>query len=112
MKNYIGPGNTQAFTAGRAYASGEPVLIGTLVGICVDAVANGAAGLANIGGVYSVSKADSQAWTVGAKVYWDDTNKVFTTTSSGNTLCGTAVEAVASTAGLVTGVVRLSGIAH
>lgn len=112
MKNYVGPGNTQAFTAGRAYASGEPVLIGTIVGICTDAVANGAAGLANIGGVYSVTKAASQAWTVGAKVYWDDTNKWFTTTSAGNTLCGTAAEAVGSGVSETTGVVRLSGIAH
>lgn len=112
MKNYIAPGNVQPFVAGAAIAAGEPVLIGTLVGIATAALANGESGLANIGGVYSVAKADSQAWAVGAKVYWDNTNKVFTTTASGNTLAGTAYEAVASTAGLTTGKVRLSGIAH
>lgn len=112
MKNYVGPGNTQPFVAGANVASGEPVLIGTIVGIAVAAVANGETGLANLGGVYSVAKAASQAWTVGAKVYWDNTGKVFTTTASGNTLAGTAVVAVGSGADETTGVVRLSGIAH
>jgi hypothetical protein len=34
-----------------------------------------------------------QAWAVGDKVYWDDTNKRFTKTSTSNTLAGYAVAA-------------------
>lgn len=50
----------------------------------------------------------SQAWSVGAKVYWDDTNKRTTTVSTDNTLIGVAVEAVASGASDTIGRVRLN----
>ena len=61
-------------------------------------------------GEYSVDKADSQAWTIGQKVYFDDSAKVFTTAAtSGNAAAGVAVEAVAATAGLKTGKIRLNG---
>lgn len=38
------------------------------------------------------------AWTTGDKLYWDDTNKQFTKTSAGNTLCAIAAEDKASAA--------------
>ena len=36
------------------------------------------------------------AWVLGDKIYWDDTAKKFTKTSTSNTLCGYALEAKAS----------------
>jgi predicted RecA/RadA family phage recombinase len=51
-----------------------------------------------------------QAWTVGAKVYWDDTNKRCTTVATDNTPVGVAVEAVASGAGDTIGRVRLNAV--
>lgn len=110
MKNFVAVGNTIEFTAAAAIASGEPVVIGTLIGIANGPVANGARGVANLTGVYDLAKAASQAWTVGAKVYWDATNKVATTTSSGNTLLGAAVLPVGSGAGEIVGRVRLNGV--
>jgi predicted RecA/RadA family phage recombinase len=62
--------------------------------------------------VHKLAKVGSQAWTVGALVYWDNTNKRFTTTASGNLLAGCAAEAASSGAGVTTGVVRLNGIAQ
>ncbi len=59
-------------------------------------------------GVFDINKIGSQAWTVGAKVYWDNTNKRCTTVSTDNTLIGVAVEAVASGAGDTIGQVRLN----
>ena len=59
-------------------------------------------------GVFDITKVGSQAWTVGAKVYWDDTNKRCTTVATDNTLIGVAVEAVASGAGDTIGRVRLN----
>jgi predicted RecA/RadA family phage recombinase len=58
--------------------------------------------------VFDITKVGSQAWTVGAKVYWDDTNKRCTTVATDNTLIGVAVEAVASGAGDTIGRVRLN----
>jgi predicted RecA/RadA family phage recombinase len=41
-------------------------------------------------------KATGAAWTMGQKLYWDDTAKKFTGTSSANTLCGYAAAPAAS----------------
>ena len=41
--------------------------------------------------VSGAPKATGEAWNVGQAIYWDNTNKRFTTTSSGNTACGTAL---------------------
>ena len=43
-------------------------------------------------------------------VYWDASGGAFTTTATSNYRAGVAVEAVASTAGLTTGKVRLNGV--
>jgi predicted RecA/RadA family phage recombinase len=45
------------------------------------------------------------AWTAGDKLYWDDTGKKFTKTSTSNTLCGIAAEDKASAA--ATGLILL-----
>lgn len=90
--------------------AGTPVLMGTIVVIPSSTVAQTLAFVGMIAGVHLVTKAASQAWTVGAKVYWDDTNKNFTTTASENTAAGIAVEAVGSGAGETTGKVLLNGL--
>ena len=59
-------------------------------------------------GVFDITKIGSQAWTAGARIYWDDTNKRTTTVATDNTLIGAAVEAVASGAGDTIGRVRLN----
>lgn len=43
-----------------------------------------------------VPKATSQAWTPLTKIYWDDTAKKLTTTSTSNTLSGVVIEDAAS----------------
>lgn len=109
MKNFVGPGDTLEFTAAADSAGGTGLLLGTIFGIVVATVATGGTGLLKTTGVFDVVKAGSQAWTVGAAVYWDNTAKNFTTTSSGNTKVGVAVLAVGSGAGETTGRVRLNG---
>lgn len=74
---------------GSALTAGSGVKIGLRIGIClVDIAATTGTGAVMVEGVHKVVKAASQAWTQGALVYWDDTAKNFTTTSSGNTLAG------------------------
>lgn len=43
--------------------------------------------------VSGADKATGEAWAVGAKIYWDNTAKKFTTTATSNTLCGYALGA-------------------
>ena len=109
MKNYVQPGNTLTLTAPHDVISGDGLLVGSIFG-----VASGAAAIAEpvetaLVGVFDITKVGSQAWTVGAKVYWDDSNKRCTTVATDNTLIGVAVEAVAGGAGDTIGRVRLNG---
>lgn len=108
MKNYVGPGDTLTAAAPYAVVSGAGALIGTLFGVAQAAYDNGETGVFSLIGVYDLPKAGSQAWTVGAAIYWDNSAKVCTTTS-GNTKIGVALAAVGSGAGETTGRVRLNG---
>jgi len=49
-----------------------------------------------LSGLVEYAKVSAQAWTSGVKIYWDDTAKVLTTASSGNTLAGLAAEDAAN----------------
>ena len=107
MKNFVAAGDTLTITAGADIASGDGVLVGSLFGVATGAIANGAQGVINLVGVYDLPKVGSQAWTVGALVYW--TGTACTATASTNKLIGVAVAAVGSGAGETIGRVRLNG---
>ena len=109
MKNFIQTGETLTLSAPYQVNSGKGFLVGSIFAVAASTAANGAEVEGVTTGVFELDKADSQAWTVGAKIYWDNTNKVCTTTASGNTLIGVAAVAVAATAGLILGKVRLNG---
>jgi predicted RecA/RadA family phage recombinase len=111
MKTYIAAGNTLTITAAADIASGEGVLVGALFGVAVTDIATGEAGEIALTGVFELPKAPSQAWSLGAKVYWDDTARQCTTAATGNTLIGAAVRAVGGGASETTGTVRLNGTA-
>ncbi len=61
------------------------------------------------GKITGATKVGSQAWTAGAKVYWDAGNSRFTTSATSNTLAGVAAADVGSGAGATTGDVFLTG---
>lgn len=107
MKNYVQSGENITLAAPYDLASGAGCLVGTLFGVAELAAVSGATAIIATRGVFTLPKTSAQAWTVGAAIYWDDTNKVCTTTSSGNTLIGKAIEAAANPS--PTGVVRLNG---
>jgi predicted RecA/RadA family phage recombinase len=109
MKNYVQPGATLTLTAPYSVTSGDGLLVGSIFGVAAGDAANGATVEAALTGVFDLTKIGSQAWTVGAKVYWDDTNKRCTTVATDNTLIGVVVEAVAGGAGDTIGRVRLNG---
>ena len=107
-QNFIQSGDVIIFqNAGAALASGAGVKIGLRIGVClVDIAATTGSGAVAMEGVFKIVKATGQAWTQGALVYWDDTNKNFTTTASGNTLAGYIWEPAAS--GDTVGYVKLN----
>lgn len=106
MKNFIAAGDMIPYTpSGSDVVSGQGVLAGALFGVAAVDIADGETGNLKTTGVFELPKAGSQAWTVGAKVYW--TGTACTTTASGNTLIGVAYAAVGSGASETLGKVRL-----
>lgn len=99
-------GRKMPYTASAAIESGDPVVVGSRVGIAQGDIANGASGILDMGGVYELPKANG-AISQGALVYWDpDGNPqggesgagaIATTSATGNTLAGYAFAAAGAT---------------
>lgn len=97
MKNFLQPGHSidvPAPTGGSV--SGMPVIIGSLIGIASVTAAELAMIAIQVTGCYELPKVSAQAWAIGAKIYWDATAKLATTTASANTLIGVAIEPAAN----------------
>lgn len=94
MKNFVRRGDVINYpnASGDTITSGTLVLAGSFAGVAVADIADGDTGVLNLTGVYALPKA-AGAVTQGAKLYYDATNKVLTTTASGNTLCAVATDA-------------------
>lgn len=93
MKNYINEGKTLTYTATADIVSGQAVRVGTKIGVAVADIANGATGTLWMDGVFELPKKSADTVTVGAALYWDNSNGYLTTTSTDNTYAGYAVEA-------------------
>ncbi len=107
MKNYVREGKIYPYAHTAAVVSGQCILIGKLVGVaCADYAANTTGQYEIKPEVYTLPKATGQAWTDGCQLYWDDTNKVFTTTVGSNTPAGKAMAPAAS--GDATGAVKIN----
>lgn len=106
------PGEVLEFTAPTGgVTKGVGVLIGNLLVIPNDTVAQTLPFRGWTTGVHTVAKAGTQAWVEGAIVYFDNTAKVFTTVSTANFRAGVAVPpTVGAGAGETIGTVRLNGI--
>jgi predicted RecA/RadA family phage recombinase len=100
-------GRLPEVTAPYAVTSGQGVLVGALFGIAqTDALISTPVTI-DTRGVYDITKLTTDAPTVGARLYWDNTNRRLTTTASGNTLVGVCLQAPATNAPTV--VCRLNG---
>lgn len=110
MKNFVQEGDILTVTAPAAILSGAGVQIGAIFGIAQTDAASGTPVAIKRKGVFTHAKTSAEAWTIGAKIYWDATNKVFTTTASTNTLVGTAAAAASNPS--ATGTVLLDGAIH
>lgn len=95
MKNYIMDGErlTYANASGSTISAGTMVLVTAKVGVAPADIANGDSGVLAMEGVYNITKLGTDVVAQGALLYWDNTNKRLTVTSSGNTLAGFAFAA-------------------
>lgn len=107
MKNHVSPGSSIALPAPYDVLSGGGMLIGSLFAVACNPAANGQSVTAYLDGIFDLKKIAAQGWSVGALIYWDNTNKECTTVSSGNKLIGVAVAVAANPSPV--GRVRLNG---
>ncbi len=106
MQNYVHPGAVVPLTApSGGVVSGRGVKIGAIIAIAASTKAAGESFEGALEGVFDVASDTGAAWAEGDKVYWNDTDKVFTKTANGNTLAGLVVAAKVS--GGTTGRVNL-----
>lgn len=94
MKNYLRPGGTIPTTAPTGgVSSGDPFLIGDVVGVAAVDAEQGADLEAHIEGVFTLPKASADVIGQGDVLYWDDAAGNFTTTATDNTKAGIAFRA-------------------
>lgn len=77
-------------------SGGDVIVQGDLVGVAKLDIAAGKLGALAIDGVFDFAKATDVAYSVGAILYWDDTNHVATATATGNKEIGKVVRAAAT----------------
>jgi predicted RecA/RadA family phage recombinase len=106
MRRFVNEGNALDLTAPSDGVVSDGVYkIGAIICIASATVAAGLLFAAWTEGVYDVTSNTGAAWAEGDTVYWDDTAKVFTKTSTSNTKAGVAVAAKDSAA--TTGRIKL-----
>ena len=98
-KNYVQEGKIMDFVNGTGsdITSGDGVVASTQFGVAITDIKDTATGSVAIVGVYKLAKITTQAFTQGAKLYWDETNKQLTTTATGNKVAGHAFDPAATT---------------
>ncbi len=96
MRNFIQQGDTLDVAAASNVVSGQLVFLGSLCGVATTTALAGTTFALKTTGVFEFVKNSAEAWTVGAKVYWDTTNLWATTTVGSNALIGRAAEPVAN----------------
>lgn len=107
MVNGIQEGKSLTLAAPYDRVAGQGALVGLIFGVATCTVLSGVSAEFATESVFELTKVGSQAWTVGARIFWDDSNKRCTTVGTANTPIGVCTEAVASGAGDVLGRVKL-----
>lgn len=107
MKNYIQVGANLTIPAPYAVTSGGGVKSGLIFGVAAGDAESGADVDIVTVGVFDLPKVSTETFTVGSSAYWNETAKLITSTASGNTKIGVAIEDVGNPSGSVN--VRLNG---
>ena len=88
--NYYQDGDIIDFIATADVKSGELVIKGKIIAVSITDIKSGEVGAVKRTGVWSLPKEADKVFTQGEEAYYDATNKVITTTTSGTTKVGIA----------------------
>lgn len=92
--NLVEKGDVMNVVLAASITSGTPKLLGLKLGIALESVVSAGNVQFALTGAWILPKAvgSGKGQLQGTAAYWDDTNKVMTNVSSGNTLVATAFE--------------------
>lgn len=107
--NFVQEGDTLDLLAPYAVSSGDGMKVGSIFAVALGDAENGAAVRGATDGVWDLTKTSAQAWTVGQKIYWDNSNKRCDSDGTLGQLIGVATAIAANPT--ATGLVRLNGVA-
>lgn len=94
MNNFVSEGKALKVSAPYAVSAGGGALVGTaLFGVAVDAASSAGDVVLRTEGEFDIAAVGTDTFAVGARVYWNNTNKNCTSTSTGNTEIGVATVA-------------------
>lgn len=93
MKNFVQLGDTVTLTMPADVSSGDVVVVGDQLGVAIMDGLTGERKPVKTTGVFNLPKATAMTFNEGVILYWDDTNKVVTTSASSNKAIGNAMEA-------------------
>lgn len=97
MKNFVQEGDVLNLAPSANVAAGEGHLFGAaLFGVALNNAVSGVASSFKTEGVVEIAKTSALAIAVGARLYWDATNKVVNTTATAQQQVGVAVAAAAN----------------
>lgn len=109
MNNFLQSGKTLTLLAPYALLSGAGFLVGSIFAVANRAAAEGDPVEGSREGVFSLPKTSAQAWAIGDKIYWDDTNKRCDSDGTVGMLIGVATAIAANPTAV--GDVLLNGVA-
>lgn len=101
MKNFVQPGVNLTIPAPADVASGDVVIVGSILGIAAETVLSGGDVDVVTEGVFTLPKVSALAISIGDVLYFDAATKLVNKTSSGNMKIGIAVTAAANPSGFV-----------
>jgi predicted RecA/RadA family phage recombinase len=112
--NYVQPGKTKTITAGATLTSGQVVRVGNILGVALQAIANGATGPVAIEGVFTVPKVSAAVIADGESLTWDASAAAFddnlATPATGDVTGPPAVAMEAAGAGVTSLKVKFTGV--
>lgn len=112
--NYIQPGQVIEYTAGADKTSGQVVVVGKVLGVCLEAIANGATGPVQIEGVFEVPKVSGAVIALGENLVWDASAGAFddnaATPATGDVTGGGAIAFEAAGNGVTSFMVKFTGV--
>lgn len=104
--NFVQEGTVLDLAAPYDRTAGQGALIGSVFGVALNTVVSAATGQFQVEGVFDLTKTSAQAWVLGDRIYWDDTNKRCDNDPTKGPLIGVAVAVAANPSS--TGRVRLN----